>query len=449
MEVAGGQLDPRVPVTILTGFLGSGKTTLLNHILTATHGRKIAIIENEYGDTAIDDALIKDKNSKFHSDEEIVEVLNGCICCSVRQDLVDFVLKLAARTKAGHLCLDAIVIETTGLADPAPVAQTFLVDPEVREYARLDGIVTLIDAVHIEAHLDEEKPDGVVNEAAAQLAFADRLLLNKTDLVSSADLPRIEARLRAVNAFAPIERCAHGQVSVKSVLNIRGFDLQRALKISPEILNPNAPKTLHDARVGSVSLDQSAPRHLRLVNKGALNIRLMQQWVSELLQSAGDIFRMKGVLSIAHAEQRFVYHSVHMLFNGGFAAPWAEGEARESKMVFIGKNLNAEALADRFNACLETPETRARQLEALRFAIGDEVECNVDNEWCAGTVVAHLYRNEWMEQGMVAPYQVKLDQPLPDDDGLIFAPADIDECIRRRRGRDVTGTRPRRGRGSG
>ena len=263
-------LRKKVPVTILTGFLGSGKTTLLNHILTATHGKKIAIIENEFGDVGIDDALIQ-KTSKFSSEEEIIEVLNGCLCCSVRQDLVVLLKGFAERAAAGELKLDAIIIETTGMADPAPVAQTFLIYDEIKAFARLDGIVTMVDAKHVERHLDAVKPEGVVNEAVAQVAFADRLLLNKTDLVSEADeLDRIEARLRGINGFAPIQRreghfrdtsetlrapppprlrltpghtgpsatrrrCAHSDVSVGSVLGINGFDLQRALKARPAL----------------------------------------------------------------------------------------------------------------------------------------------------------------------------------------------------------------------
>ena len=212
--------------------MGSGKTTLLNHILTATHGKKIAIIENEFGDTPIDDALVA-KEGRFSSDEEIIEVLNGCICCSVRQDLVAILHKLADRAMAGELKLDGIIIETTGMADPAPVAQTFLMDPKIKRFAEIDGIVTLVDAKHIEMHLDEEKPEGVVNEAAAQVAFADRLLLNKTDLVSAEDLERVEARLRGINQIAAIQRCSHSEVTVDRVLNISGFNLQRALKTNP------------------------------------------------------------------------------------------------------------------------------------------------------------------------------------------------------------------------
>ena len=235
VDIGEDDADPRVPATVLTGFLGSGKTTLLNHILTASHGKKIAIIENEFGDTPIDDALVA-KNSKFHSEEEIIEVLNGCICCTVRQDLIKTLTNLGKKVKSGKLHLDGIIIETTGMADPAPVAQTFLVDDGIRAFARIDGIVTLVDAKHVEQHLDEKKEEGVVNEAESQVAFADRLLLNKTDLVTTEDLERLETRLRAINPVAPIQRCTHSDVSVSSVLNIHGFDLARALKASPGTL---------------------------------------------------------------------------------------------------------------------------------------------------------------------------------------------------------------------
>merc|ERR1719331_3663138 len=211
--------DDKVPVTVLTGFLGSGKSTLLNHILTASHGKKLAVIENEFGEVGIDDKLLQ-KNTKMQADEEIIEMMNGCICCTVRQDLIVVLNKLARRVASGKLHLDGIVIETTGMADPAPVAQTFFVDDDVKAFSRLDGIITLVDAKHIEQHLDEVKPEGAENESVEQVAFADRMLLNKTDLVSEEDLVRVEERMRTINAFAPIQRCTKSQVSVDSVLNI-------------------------------------------------------------------------------------------------------------------------------------------------------------------------------------------------------------------------------------
>ena len=407
--------DAKVPVTILTGFLGSGKTTLLNHILTKQHGKKLAIIENEFGDVGIDDALLKE-NMKEHQEEEIIEMMNGCICCTVRQDLIVVLEKLQQRVASGTLKLDGIVIETTGMADPAPVAQTFFVDENVQQFCRLDGIVTLVDAKHIEQHLDEEKPEGAENESVEQVAFADRLLVNKCDLVSEADLERVEARLKSINQFAPIMRSTRAAVDVDQVLDIKAFDLERTLEMDDAFLDTDSEHE-HDASVTSLCITEP----------GELDLDRLDTWISTLLQERGtDIFRMKGILAIAWAKQKYVYQGVHMIFAGDFSEPWAEDEPRVSKLVFIGKNLDEAELRASFKECLAPPDFRERKIASLRFAVGDKVECKMGpGEWTAGAVVKQLYFDEYNFRNIPAPYQVQLD-----DGTLIWAPEDDDTCIR-------------------
>jgi len=402
-------------VTVLTGFLGSGKTTLLNHILTAKHGKKIAVIENEFGDVGIDDMLLQ-KNTKMQSDEEIIEMMNGCICCTVRQDLIVVLEKLAKRVKAGTLKLDGVIIETTGMADPAPVAQTFFVDDMVKASFKLDGIVTLVDAKHVEQHLDEEKPEGAENEAVEQVAFADRILLNKTDLVSEEDLLRVEKRLKSINSQAPVQRCTKAEVSPDWVLDIGAFDLKRVIEMDPEFLNTDGEHE-HDTSVSSVAITENVP----------LDFGLVQDWIGGLLQNKGtDLYRMKGVLNVQHATQKFVYHAVHMIFNGEFE-DWEPDEPRETKLVFIGKNIDAAALKADFAACVASEENLAKKRDALRFKVGDRVECSMAGGMRqAGEVVQLLWRDEEMEQGQVCPYKVKLDEG-----GVTWAPVDEDDCIRR------------------
>ena len=404
----------KVPVTILTGFLGSGKTTLLNHILTAQHGKKIAVIENEFGEVGIDDALIKPK-LKTDTEEDVIEMMNGCICCTVRQDLVEVLKKLAKRSEKG-LKLDAIVIETTGLADPAPVAQTFFVDDDVKEFCTLDGIITLVDAKHVVQHLDDEKPEGAENEAVEQVAFADRLILNKCDLVpEESELKKVEDRLRAINKFAPIVRSTQAKVSADQVLNIKAFDLEKTLEMDPEFLNTDGEHE-HDTTVSSVSITQD----------GEIDLALIEDWIGVLLRKQGaDLYRMKGVLHIAHATKKFVYHAVHMIFNGDFE-DWDEGEPKSNKLVFIGKNLDAAALRAAFAECLATPENLEKKLQALRFKVGDRVECHMGGgDYRAGAVTRLMWRDPEMEQGQVCPYGVLLDSG-----STTWAPADVDEVIR-------------------
>lgn len=319
-----------VPVTVVTGFLGSGKTTLINHILTAEHGRRIAVIENEFGEVGIDDALVID------AEEEIFEMNNGCICCTVRGDLIRILSTLMKRKDR----FDHILIETTGLADPAPVAQTFFVDDEIRAQLKLDAIVTIVDAKHLGIHLDDEKDEGVENEALEQLAFADRVLINKIDLVTPEEVDAVEQRVRSINANASILRTSMSNVDLDWVLNVNAFDLSKVLSMDPQFLTETEHQ--HDLSVTSVGIDEP----------GAVDLDRMNEWLGWLLREKGvDIFRMKGILNIDGEEDRFVFQGVHMLFDGRPDRPWQADEERRNRLVFIGRNLDRDELVKRFNRC--------------------------------------------------------------------------------------------------
>jgi G3E family GTPase len=311
-----------IPVTILTGFLGSGKTTLLNYILKQPHGHRIAVIENEFGEAGIDNELLVQDQG-----EQIIEMNNGCICCTVRGDLVRILGELAAKRKAGTVKFDRVVIETTGLADPAPVAQTFFVDEDIMMVYRLDAIVTLVDAKHAPQQLDEH------HEAQEQVGFADRILLTKTDLVSSAEVQALRQRLVRMNPRASIAESHKGVAALDQVLDIHGFNLNAILEIEPDFLSDVDHD--HDDDITSFVFRESKP----------LDLEDIEDFLSSIVQVYGpQLMRYKGILNIAGVEKRIVFQGVHMLMGSDLGQTWAEGEVRESKMVFIGKDLPREVL---------------------------------------------------------------------------------------------------------
>ena len=315
----------QTPVTVLTGYLGAGKTTLLNRILTETHGKRYAVIVNEFGEVGIDNDLI------VNADEEIFEMNNGCICCTVRGDLIRILEGLMKRRGK----FDGIIVETTGLADPAPVAQTFLVDDDVRRNTKLDAIVTVIDAKHLLGEIDQAP------EAQEQIAFADVVLLNKTDLVSEPDIKTIEARIRSINPYAMIHRTERCALDLEKVLDRNAFDLNRVLEFEPDFLN-EAHDHEHDSHVKSLSLTTDT----------SLIPQKFLPWIQDVVQQFGpDILRLKGIIQFKDDPDRFVIQGVHMLIEGDHQRPWKPGEPSNSRLVFIGRDLPEDVLKAGFDAC--------------------------------------------------------------------------------------------------
>ncbi|RUV40242.1 GTP-binding protein [Mesorhizobium sp. M1A.T.Ca.IN.004.03.1.1] len=315
----------QTPVTVLTGYLGAGKTTLLNRILSEQHGKKYAVIVNEFGEVGIDNDLIVD------ADEEVFEMNNGCICCTVRGDLIRIIEGLMRRKDR----FDAILVETTGLADPAPVAQTFFVDDDVRQKTKLDAIITVVDAKHLLGEIDR------AHEAQEQLAFADIVILNKTDLVTAKELAAVEARIQKINPTATIKHTTRCDVPLDQVLNRGAFDLDRVLEIEPDFLDGDHEHE-HDDHVTSFSLVTEQP----------LDPKKFLPWVQMITQRFGmDVLRMKGILSFKDDDDRFVVQAVHMLLEGDHQRPWKANEPRVSRLVFIGRNLPKDIIEDGFLKC--------------------------------------------------------------------------------------------------
>jgi G3E family GTPase len=331
----------KIPVTVLTGYLGAGKTTLLNRILSEDHGRKFAVIVNEFGEIGIDNDLV------VGADEEVFEMNNGCICCTVRGDLIRIIEGLLkCRGK-----FDAILVETTGLADPAPVAQTFFVDADVRDAAQLDAVVTVADAKWLTERLNDAP------EAKNQIAFADVIILNKTDLVDTDRISEIEARIRAINPYAKLHKTVNCGVPLHAVLGCNAFDLSRILEIEPEFLHAEGHREHGDHRGhreahGLKHYHDEDMQSVSLSIEGDVDPEKFMPWLQDYVQKEGaSILRAKGILAFKNEPKRFVFQGVHMLLDGGLQREWKPQEKRLSRLIFIGRNLKKDEITQGFLDC--------------------------------------------------------------------------------------------------
>jgi len=381
-DIPASPTSAKIPVTVLTGYLGAGKTTLLNRILTEDHGKRYAVIVNEFGEIGIDNDLV------VGADEDVFEMNNGCVCCTVRGDLIRVVAGLMKRQRPGKPAFDAIIVETTGLADPGPVAQTFFVDEDVKAKTQLDSVTALVDAKHVMARLDDSK------EAREQVAFADRIILNKVDLASESELVAIEQRLRKLNPLAPITRAERANVPLDQVLGLGGFDLERILDINPEFANPAHGEAghVHDEHCGhDHSHDQHAHDHDHdhghhghdhaghVANADGVSAPIsgarghnhaddirgvslsldrpmhgakFTAWLDKLLGEQGqNILRAKGIIDVDGEDRRLVFQAVHMILEGDLQREWKPTERRWSRAVFIGRDLDEAALKAGFESC--------------------------------------------------------------------------------------------------
>jgi G3E family GTPase len=360
-------MTDKIPVTVITGYLGAGKTTLLNRILTEQHGRRYAVIVNEFGEIGIDNDLV------VGTDEEVFEMNNGCICCTVRGDLIRIIEGLMRRRGK----FDAIIVETTGLADPAPVAQTFFVDADVKDAATLDAVVTVADAKWLSDRLKDAP------EAKTQIAFADVVILNKTDLVAPEELEEVEARIRGINPYATLHRAVKADVPLKAVLERNAFDLDRILKIEPNFLaveehdhdhhdharhdehdhecGPDCGHDHHDRDHGHhhdhdghghlKAIHDSEMQSISLRHAGEIDPERFVPWLNELVQKEGpDILRCKGIIAFRNEPRRFVFQGVHMILDGDLQREWQDDEKRESRLVFIGRKLKEDEIRKGFES---------------------------------------------------------------------------------------------------